>query len=50
MFIKITVYSNARKIVFYDKSSTDEFWTHYYLTEIAEKLINGFSITREGWL
>ena len=47
-FIKITVYSGSRAIAFYDDANTKQFWIDYYLDELKNKLIHGFTVVKRG--
>lgn len=46
MFIKITVYTANRLVEFFDDLASEAMWRDYYLTEIRNHLIQGFTIRR----
>lgn len=48
MYCKVTVYENDNIIVFYDEVSKRSFWRSYFLSEMSEHRVLGFSIITEG--
>lgn len=48
MFIKVTMYNETSKVVFYDDYYHYDFWRRHCMSEIGLRNIEGFTIVYEG--
>jgi len=54
MFIKIMIYYidddinySCKRVIFYDDYTCKVFWLNYYLNELNQGLVQGFSMTSQ---